>query len=345
VKMKHGLSLNICITLLLSITLFVGCTGLPEAAGPTPPGSAALSTPMPGSRETVSFQSLSFSGTLWSPLLPPSSEGAATAVSGLLTIPPGRGTLPAVVITHGCSGIGPSELGWADQLNQIGLATFVVQSLGGRQIPEVCSGQHALNIASVLVDAYRALDTLAAHPRINPSQIAIMGFSFGGRTALWTSQVRLHERYGTPGRAFAAHLAFYPTGCYIQLAEETQVTGSPIRIFHGAADDWTPIGQCQEYVERLQDAGKDAALFAYADALHGFDNGYTGMAHIPDALSPRNCTFLEQDGKLIDVATGNEAALSSPCVSRGVTIGYNADAHQQAMRDVKAFLRTLFQLQ
>lgn len=332
------------IGVLLVVTLVVGCALPPDQRVPTPSVLASMPSPAPALHERVVFESLSFPGTLWTPLFPPTSIGRPTTISGLLTIPPGSRPLPAVVITHGCSGIGPAELGWSDSLNELGVATLVVQSLGGRQIPELCSGRHAINIASVLVDAYRALDQLAAHPRINAAQIAIMGFSFGGRTALWTSQARLHKRYGTPGTSFAAHLAFYPTGCYIQLVEEEHITSGPIRIFHGAADDWTPIEQCQAYVERLRRAGKDASLFAYADALHGFDNGYTGKAQIHEALSPRNCTFLEQDGKIVDTATGNEAALDSPCVVRGVTIGYSAEAHQQAVRDVEAVLRAIFQL-
>lgn len=253
--------------------------------------------------------------------------------------------MPAVVITHGCSGISSSQVAWARQLNDLGIATLMVQSFAGREIIELCSGRSSLNIASVIVDAYRALDELAAHPRIDPERVAILGFSFGGRTALWTSQVRLHERYGTPGRAFAAHLAFYPTGCFMQLEGEEQVTGAPIRIFHGTADDWTPLEQCAAYIERLHQSGKGAELFAYPDALHGFDNGYvTGTNPISDAVSPRNCTFVERDGRLIDLATGGEASVNSPCVVRGVTVGYNAAAHERSARDVEAFLRSVFRL-
>jgi dienelactone hydrolase len=142
--------------------------------------------------------------------MPPRTQGKPTTVSGILTIPPSTAPVPAMIIAHGCSGISPAELGWADRLNDLGMATFVVQSLGGRNIPELCTGRHAINIASVLVDAYHALDVLAAHPRINAAQIAIMGFSFGGRTALWTSQARFQERYGIGTTTFAAHLAFYP---------------------------------------------------------------------------------------------------------------------------------------
>jgi hypothetical protein len=149
----------------------------PSTAGPSP-------APAPAQRETIAFESLTFPGTLWSPFMPPMAEGVPTTISGILTLPSDSGPLPAVIIMHGCSGVGPSELGWAERLNGLGIATFVVQSFGGRDIPEVCTGRHAINIASVLMDAYRALELLAAHPRLNPAQIAVMGFSFGGRTAL-----------------------------------------------------------------------------------------------------------------------------------------------------------------
>jgi hypothetical protein len=65
---------------------------------------------------------------------------------------------------------------------------------------------------------------------------------------------------------------------------------------------------------------------------------------IPEALSPRNCTFVERDGMLVDLATGGEASISSPCVVRGVTVGYNAAAYEQSRHDVEAFLHSVFGL-
>jgi hypothetical protein len=85
-------------------------------------------------------------------------------------------------------------------------------------------------------------------------------------------------------------------------------------------------------------------MLEYADALHAFDDPQTPMATLPDALTPGNCAFAEQDGQIVDTATGREAGIDSPCVSRGVSIGYNAEAHRQVVQDVRSFLSTVFRL-
>ena len=276
--------------------------------------------------------------------MPPAEEGKPTKVSGILRLPPRTGRVPAVILTHGCASITSGEMQWASKLTEFGIATFMLHSFGARSIPEVCTGQHSVNIASMLADAYGALDLLAADPRIDASRIAIMGLSFGGRTALWASHARFRERYGKGAAQFAAYLAFYPASCYIKLADEERVSGGPIRIFHGAADDWIPIGPCKEYVARLRGAGIDANLHEYAGAHHSFDDAQSPGQRLPDALTPGNCTFVEQDGKIVDSATGRGAGIEAPCVSRGVSIGYNAAAHRQSVQDVQSFLSTVFRL-
>lgn len=294
--------------------------------------------------ERLTFESLTFPGHLWTPFMPPPAEGKPTTVSGVLTLPAGTNKIPAVVLVHGCGGISGAEANWSTRLVEFGLATFLVNGFAAREVSEVCSGRYSINIASVLSDAYRALGLLATHPRIDPSRIAIMGFSFGGRTALWTSHPRFAERYGQASLKFAAHLAFYPASCYIQLADEAQIGSAPLRIFHGSADDWTPIGPCRQFVRRLQSAGKDAALIEYAGAPHSFDNPWTQSLKLPEALSPANCTFVEREGKMVDSATGREAAIDAPCVFKGVSVGYHPEAHRQAIQDVHGFLKTIFGL-
>lgn len=325
-------------SLALFLLLLTACVNPPAVQTPIP-------TPAPAVTELVEFESLTFPGHLWTPFMPPPAEGTAVTVTGALSIPASTGPVPAIVLTHGCGSITSGELAWVERLNERGVATLLVHSFGARHIPEVCTGQYQVNIASMLADAYGALSLLASHPRIDPDRIGIMGLSFGGRTALWASMERFQEQYGTGDAQFAAYLAFYPASCYLHLQGETEVGGGPIRIFHGMADDWIPIGPCQEYITRLQTAGVDADLFAYPDAHHSFDDPQTTFQTLPNALTPGNCAFFEQDGRIIDPETGQEASIDTACVTRGVSIGYNAQAEQQAVMDVSEFLRTLFQIE
>jgi hypothetical protein len=52
---------------------------------------------------------------------------------------------------------------------------------------------------------------------------------------------------------------------------------------------------------------------------------------------------MEDNGRIVDATTRGTIFFSS-CWSRGATIGYNAEAHRQAIKDVEAILRPLFGL-
>lgn len=295
--------------------------------------------------ESVSFSSLTFPGERLSPFMPTADKGKPTRISGILTLPPGGARVPAIVLVHGCGGVSPpGQYPWAGALNRLGAATLIVDSFRERNVREVCTGLQSVNVASAIADAYHALDFLAANPRIDSSRIAILGASFGGRTAIWTSNDRLRQRYGKGFARFAAHLALYPA-CYVTLTDETNITGAPIRVFHGTADDWTPIGPCRAHVDRLRQAGKDAALLEYAGARHAFDVLRSpAVRTLPEAINPTNCALLEQDGRVVDPATGSEWNLGAKCFSRGASVGYDAEAHRKVVEDVQGFLKTLFRM-
>ncbi len=286
---------------------------------------------------------MSFRGTLWDPLVPALEDSTPTTVDGWLRVPPASAPVPAVVIEHGCGGVRASHHDWAADLADAGIASLVLDSFTGRDLDEICSGRRTVSVASLLVDVYRSADLLRDHPGIDPDRIGVIGFSFGGRTALWAAQERFQDAYG--GEPFGAYAAFYPSTCFIQLVSEADVAGGPIGVFHGEADDYTPIDQCRQMIGRMADAGVDATVFAYPGAHHGFDDRALASSvrfYSPGTPSPRNCSFVEVDGEVVDVDSGQPAGVGSRCVERGVTSAYDGNARHQARDDLLTFLVDAF---
>ena len=163
--------------------LVVGCAPAPRPAAPAESEIVK-----------IAFGSLTFPPTLL-PQFQPDSGAQPVTVTGYLTLPARAGRVPAVVLAHGCSGIRGNIPPWADELESLGVAALVIDSFGPRGIVQVCTGDQQISISSRIVDAYRALAALQRHPRGDPAHIALMGFSQGGRVALWASYSRFRERW------------------------------------------------------------------------------------------------------------------------------------------------------
>jgi dienelactone hydrolase len=100
------------------------------------------------------------------------------------------GRRPAVVLVHGSGGVSPREDRWADELRRAGAATFVLDSFTGRGITFTEEDQAQLSSLAMIGDAYRALELLATHPRIDPERIAVRGFPKGAVAALYSAVTR-----------------------------------------------------------------------------------------------------------------------------------------------------------
>ena len=271
-------------------------------------------------------------------------DGKPTMIAGELRIPkPGTDRLPAVVLVHGSGGIGFNSGMWADELNKAGLATFVVDSFTGRGITQTVTDQSQLSSYAMMNDAFAALAVLARHPRIDPGKIAVMGFSKGAVPSIYASMNRFQSAYAPDGAGFAAYIGFY-TPCNVALIGDEKVGTRPIRLYHGLADDWVPVGPCRDYVARLKRAGADISLVEYPGAYHAFDNQMIpGTMQLPQALTGRKCRFEEkQPGVIINNDTGQPATANDSCIERGATIAYNAEATAAARKDVVEFLTNLF---
>jgi dienelactone hydrolase len=268
---------------------------------------------------------------------------ATSLIWGDLELPPGRAVerSPAVVLVHGSGGIGPREDRWADELRQAGAATFVLDSFTGRSIGFTAYDQSQLSSLAMVGDAYRALELLVTHPRIDPARITVMGFSKGGAVVLYAALTRFQRMHGPPRARFAQHIAFYAP-CYYTLLGDDAVTDRPIRFFHGTADAFAPIELCRSYVERLRRAGADAQITEYAGAPHGFDRpGDSPPRDNPREQNASRCFWEERpEGHLVNRATGQPFTVSDPCVFLGGISGPDPTAYREALRAVKALLGT-----
>src|SRR5437762_3083435 len=196
-------------------------------------------------------------------------NGKTVTIAGQLRFPQGAsGRLPVVMLQHGSGGpTGGHEL-WAKTFNEMGIASLLVDSFSGRGIVSTSTDQALLGRLNMVLDGYRALDMLAVHPRIDPARIAVMGFSRGGQSALYSSMKRFQQMWN-PKAVFALHIPLYAS-CTTTFIGDTDVT-APIRQHHGQADDYVTVRPCRQYFERLRAAGRDAQLIEYPDAHHSYD--------------------------------------------------------------------------
>jgi len=155
-------------------------------------------------------------------------------VAGQLRIAQGTRRLPVVVMLHGAGGINAAAETWSSQFNEIGVSTLVLDGFTGRGLTNVGDHQALLGRLNVIVDAYRALDILAKHPRIDPSRIVLMGFSRGAQATLYASVKRFQRLWNKSGTEFAAYLPFYPD-CSTTYLTDVDVVDRPIRVATRAA--------------------------------------------------------------------------------------------------------------
>ncbi len=268
-------------------------------------------------------------------------DGKPVMLAGQLRIPrPGADKLPAVVLLHGSGGVGTNVVDWEQELNSMGVATFVIDAFTGRGIVTANTNQGLLGRLAMTYDAYRALEILEKHSRIDPQRIAVMGFSRGGQAALYASVKRFQRMHGpASGRDFAAYLPFY-AACNTKFMDDDEVSPNPIRMFHGVADNYVPIAPCRDYVERLKAKDAKVTLTEYAGAHHVFDGrNFKTPLVAAKSQSTRNCQLAEtQNGVVVNVKTRQAFSYADPCVELGPTIAYDEKAHAEALKAVKEFV-------
>lgn len=265
--------------------------------------------------------------------------GQPVTVAGEFRIAQGEGRLPVAVLMHGSGGIGPNIEMWSRLLNAQGVSTFAIDGFTGRGLVTTSADQARLGRLNLILDIYRALEILAKHPRVDPRRIVLIGFSRGGQAAFYAALERFHRMWNRSGAEFAAYVPFYPD-CATRYLEDTRVVAKPIRLIHGAADDYNPLRTCAAQAERLRAAGSDVTVTSYPGAHHGFDTPLNDAPAVAArSQTVRDCSIEERaPGQLINTATGQPFTYTDACVQLGPQVGGDPAARAAARKAVVDFV-------
>ena len=248
---------------------------------------------------------------------------------------------PLIIGVAGSMGWRKHHLDYLKMYQKQGFATFQLNSFKSRGITSTVGSQDEVTIAAVILDAYRALEKLAKHPKINKDKVALTGWSLGGGVTLFAGWMPLKEAI-TDQVSFAAHLAFYPP-CFIN-PENLSFTKAPIHILIGEADNWTPAKPCINLVEKLSDK-TNISITTYPDAHHGFDSEEPVVWN-EKGYSFKDCLFdLTADGDVLmnylRIPMSNSILQKVGflfCVDKGVHVGGNKDARKKSLAFAKDFM-------
>lgn len=246
-----------------------------DSAGPATPTPAVPATPVPSDAGPASNAAPApVPGAI--PVDITVAGSRAATVTAHLFRPEGAQPTPAVLMLHGCGGIynrsgrlTARERDWISRFLAKGYAVLLLDSFTARGVSQVCTlsaKDRPVWPRQRARDAAAAMRWLQAQPFIDKSRIAVIGWSHGGSSTLWTaSEV---ESFAASDRPKAA-IAFYP-GCRLSLERDDYKPSIPVTILIGSADDWTPPEPCRELAAR-----HGMALTEYPGAVHGFDNPST----------------------------------------------------------------------
>src|SRR5262249_9339299 len=102
------------------------------------------------------------------------ASGRPAIIAGSLRIAQGPGRLPLVILMHGSGGFEVNADLWQRHFASLGVSTFALDSFSGRGIASTVVDQSQLGRLNMVLDLYRSLATLAAHPLVDPNRIAVM---------------------------------------------------------------------------------------------------------------------------------------------------------------------------
>lgn len=176
------------------------------------------------------------------------------------------GKRPGVLVAHQWMGLTDYEKERARMLAQMGYVAFALDIYGkgihpkSRDEAGKLSGTYKNNRPLWRNRARAAVIALRQQPRVDVKRLAIIGYCFGGGTALELA------RSGADLKGF---VSFHGTLDTPTPADAKNIKGK-VLILHGAADPFSPLKQVLALNDELKAANVNYEIDLYGGAVHSF---------------------------------------------------------------------------
>ncbi len=183
-----------------------------------------------------------------------------------------KGKMPAVLIVHEWTGIGPYVKNRAEQVAGLGYAAFAID-IYGKGIRPADANEAAKQAAIYRGDrqlmrrcALAGLEEVKKFPFVDAGRIAAMGYCFGGGVVLEMARsgadlkgvVSFHGNLDTPN------------------PEDAKNIKAKVLVLHGADDPYVKQEQVVAFWNQMRDTKVDWQMNVYGNAVHSFTNPASG---------------------------------------------------------------------
>lgn len=179
-----------------------------------------------------------------------------------------KGKRPGVLVIHEWWGLDAYAKRRAKSLARMGYVAFALDMYGNGKITKHAAEagkwakQIGMNIEAWKKRAAAGLKQLQASEHVDKSNIAAIGYCFGGATVVQMAYG------GLPVKGVVSFHGSLP----VATDEQAKNIKAKILICHGAADSFIPASRIKEFTAKLEKAKADYQFISYAGAKHSFTN-------------------------------------------------------------------------
>lgn len=192
---------------------------------------------------------------------------------GYLAIPKeAAGPRPGILVVHEWKGLNDYAKHRAEQLAELGYVALAADIYGEGKIAAdtkeaaELSGLYKKDRALLRARTAAALAALKAQPQVNKTQIAAIGYCFGGTAVLELAR---------DGAELKGVVSFHG-GLDTPTPTDPKRIRTKVLALHGADDPYVPPEQVATFEQEMRTGGVDWQLISYGGAVHGFTNPDNG---------------------------------------------------------------------